>query len=344
MSEAAPALTCWVVTDGRRGIENQALGLAEAIGRLRPIAIKRKQITVREPWRSLPRSLWGDPFEKLDRDRSNLLRPPYPDIWIATGRQAVPFSIDVRRRRNAPFVVQTQDPRAPSRSFDLVIPPHHDGLAGDNVFSILGSPNRLSPSRIGDDAAQLEPVLGDLPRPRVAVLIGGDSKSFKLSPARTEEIADELRKLAQSGAGLMVTTSRRTGVQATRRLQSALSGAKAYFWDGEPIEGLENPYFGILGLADHILVTADSTNMATEAAATGKPVHVLPLDGGSTKFDLFHRQLRKYGAARWFDGELASWSYTPLRETDRAAAEVLRRYDARRAGGAGVERAESAPI
>ena len=29
-------LSCLVITDGRRGIENQALGLAEAAARLRP--------------------------------------------------------------------------------------------------------------------------------------------------------------------------------------------------------------------------------------------------------------------------------------------------------------------
>src|SRR3546814_3642619 len=34
-----------------------------------------------------------------------------------------------------------------------------------------------------------------------------------------------------------------------------------------------NPNFGILGLADHVIVTGDSVNMVSEAASTGKPVH-----------------------------------------------------------------------
>jgi len=329
-SGADAALACWVVSDGRRGIENQALGLAEALGRLTPVDISVRRISVKEPWRSLPRAVWGDPHAHLDKDRSSLLRPPYPDVWIAAGRLSVPFSIAAKRAEGGPFVVQTQDPRARVADFDLVVPPHHDGLVGENVFSILGSPNRLSMQTIEDDAARLAPRMAHLPSPRAAVLIGGDSKAHRLSPARIEEICDDLRRLAASGVGLMATTSRRTPPNAAKRILAALVDAPAYVWMGEPVAGLENPFFGFLGLADHILVTEDSTNMATEAAATGKPVHVIPLDGGSTKFDLFHRQLRRYGAARWFTGDLESWSYTPLRETDRAAAELLARLRARR--------------
>jgi len=38
------ALSCWVISDGRRGIENQALGLAEALDRLRPLNIEIMQM------------------------------------------------------------------------------------------------------------------------------------------------------------------------------------------------------------------------------------------------------------------------------------------------------------
>jgi mitochondrial fission protein ELM1 len=46
-------------------------------------------------------------------------------------------------------------------------------------------------------------------------------------------------------------------------------------WDGNG----ENPYFAFLAAADAILVTEDSTNLATDAAATGKPLFVLPMAG-----------------------------------------------------------------
>src|SRR6185437_7433416 len=98
-----------------------------------------------------------------------------------------------------------------------------------------------------------------------------------------------------------------------------------WIWDGSG----ENPYFAFLAAADIILVTEDSVNLATDAATTGKPVHVLAMAGGGRKFERFHADLAARGVARPFDGRLATWSYAPLDETRRAAAEVLRRYYAR---------------
>src|SRR5579871_2335369 len=41
--------SCWCVTDGRPGMENQAVGLAEAMG-LTPVV---KRVILRPPWRVL---------------------------------------------------------------------------------------------------------------------------------------------------------------------------------------------------------------------------------------------------------------------------------------------------
>jgi mitochondrial fission protein ELM1 len=54
--------------------------------------------------------------------------------------------------------------------------------------------------------------------------------------------------------------------------------------------------------------------------------------GGGRKFDRFHQDLQRRGIARPFTGALADWSYPPLDETNRAAGELLRRFDARLAG------------
>ena len=65
--------------------------------------------------------------------------------------------------------------------------------------------------------------------------------------------------------------------------------------------------------------------MATEAAATGQPVHILPMVAlkPAGKFARLHADLAAHGAARPFDGSLDSWSYAPLNETARAARAVL---------------------
>jgi mitochondrial fission protein ELM1 len=83
----------------------------------------------------------------------------------------------------------------------------------------------------------------------------------------------------------------------------------------------------MLGLADAILVTADSVNMVSEAIATGKPVHVIELPGRPGKFREFHRSLFERGLTRPFRGRIESWSYVPPTETERAAREVMRRLE-----------------
>jgi mitochondrial fission protein ELM1 len=223
-------------------------------------------------------------------------------------------------------VVQTQDPRTNLDVFDLVIPPAHDELAGDNVFPILGSPNRLTPGRLAADLDRWRDRLADLPHPRVAVIVGGKSKAFDLPPERARALGREIAQaVTAAGGSVMVSFTRRTPVQARRILQAALESLPGIIWD----ETGENPYFAFLAAADAILVTEDSTNLATDAAATGRPVFVARMAGGSAKFRRFHEDLQNRGATRPFAGAFDRWTYAPLVETDRAARELLRRFDAR---------------
>lgn len=313
--------TCWVVTDGRAGVEAQALGLAEAVALRAPLSISRKVISVRKPWQSLPRVLWGDPFSRLDA-ASDALAPPFPDLWIGCGRLSVPLTIAVKQRSASTFTVQAQDPRAPAALFDLVIPPRHDRLAGDNVFPIIGAPIRRRPTRA--------PAAARAGAHPVAVLIGGPNRAFRMTGDDADAIGAELKALADKGARLSVTTSRRTPPDVAARLFDRLHDVAGVFWRAGVDDDADNPYPAMLDEADAIVVTEDSVNMATEAAATGKPVHILLLRrkpfASAAKFDAFHDALRRYGAARPFNGALEPWSYPPLDETARAAAEVLRRW------------------
>ncbi|HYD44874.1 MAG TPA: mitochondrial fission ELM1 family protein [Phenylobacterium sp.] len=313
-------LSIWAVSDGRAGIEAQAVGLAQAVARLRPAKISIKRLAFRRAGR---RPWWLHLRPLHDLDPSSGIAPPWPDLWIGCGRASVALSMRVRRwSRGRTFVVQLQDPQAPAGAFDLVVPPRHDQLAGPNVLPILGSPHRVTPERLAEEAKAFEALLAPLPRPRVAVLIGGRSKAFDLPPARAAEIAEEIgQAVSAAGGSVMVTFSRRTPDAARAVLAARLADLPGLVWDGEGA----NPYFAFLEAADHILVTEDSINMAAEAASTGKPVHILALPGGSAKFSRFHEELAKTGASRAFSGSLDSWSYDPLCETDRAATEILSR-------------------
>ena len=313
------------MSDGRAGIEAQAVGLADAIARRRPAQVVVKRIGWRGPLGRLPWRLIAWP--RLALRAGSGLAPPWPDIWIAAGRATLPLSVRLRRwSRGRTFVVQTQDPKTDAGRFDLVIPPRHDGLEGDNVLPIVGSPHRLTAERLAADRERFREEIDPLPHPRVAVLIGGRSRAFNLTPERAMAMAREIEALIlQTGGALLMTFSRRTPRIARDILLERLRPLPGAIWTGEG----DNPYFAYLAAADAILVTEDSTNLATDAAATGKPLFVLKMVGASPKFRRFHEELEALGVTRPFAGTLETWTYPPLAETDRAAAEVLRRYEAR---------------
>jgi uncharacterized protein len=58
--------------------------------------------------------------------------------------------------------------------------------------------------------------------------------------------------------------------------------------------------------------------MISEAAATGKPVHIIELEGGDAKFARFHAAMRAAGITRPFAGRVESWSYAAPDDTERA--------------------------
>jgi mitochondrial fission protein ELM1 len=317
----ATPLRLWVVSDGRAGIEAQALGLAQAIARLTPAEITVKRIGWPRWMARVPSQLILAPLRLL-RPGSDPIAPPWPDIWIGNGRASIPLSIGVRRwSAGKTFVVQLQDPLRPARLFDLVIPPNHDGLKGEGVFPITGTPHGVTPDRLAADADLFKDRLAPLPHPRVAVLIGGKSRAFDLSQERAAKLASQIAAaVTETGGAVLLTFSRRTPEAAKAVFHQALDPLPGLIWDGTG----DNPYFAFLAAADFILVTEDSANMPTEAAATGKPVYLLKMDGAQARKRRFHAELSALGVIRRFEGRLESWSYTPLQETTRAAAEVLR--------------------
>ena len=305
-------------------MENQALGLAEALQRFLPSEITVVRVKWRKLFDKLPSALkapWmldpasDDPFPKPGE--------AWPDVWIATGRATLPLSLMAKRRSGGKtFVVQTQDPRWRTGDYDLVVAPKHDGIEGANVLSITGSPHRISAERLAEGAKAFADRLPPLPHPRVAVLIGGKSRAHDLPEAHAAELADRIAAaVATAGGSLMLTFSRRTPEAAKAAMTARLSHLPGLIWDGEG----PNPYFAFLHDADHILVTEDSANMAAEAASTGRPVHILPMvpTKPADKFARLHADLRARGTARPFDGSLEGWSYEPLAETDRAARAIL---------------------
>ncbi len=306
---------CWIITEGIAGTENQCLGVAEALG-IMPVV---KRINLRQPWKSL------SPYLKFECARTftgDELTAPWPDLVLASGRKAIAAARYVRKASGGKsYVVQIQDPRIAPSNFDLVAVPAHDPSRGDNVIVTNAAPNRINETRLQEAREEFSTLLSPLPQPRVAVLIGGNSNAYKMTADITRKLAGELKMLAESGYGLMVTASRRTGAENDRILKEALNHPNVLYWDGKGA----NPYFGFLGWADYILVTGDSVSMISEAATSGKPVYMIPLEGGTKRFDQFHKGLLEKGAIRRFDGTLEPYTYERLDDAGMIAAEIRKR-------------------
>jgi mitochondrial fission protein ELM1 len=291
-------IECWVITEGMIGTQNQCVGVAEALG-LNPII---KQITLRQPWKTLTPWLGFECAQTF----SNPLIGPWPDLLIASGRKAIAASRYIKKQSDGKtFTVHIQDPKCNPNDFDLVAVPHHDILREENVMVTHGAPNCLTTEKLETAHTKFTNQFSALLLPRIAVLIGGNSRTHTMTADIMHNLVKQLKSINGS---LMITTSRRTGEENLQILQDGLQGTNAYIWDGTG----DNPYHGMLAYADHILVTADSVSMISDAGTTGKPVHVIPLEGASPRFDRFHQHMHDINVSRPFDGNLERWSYEPL--------------------------------
>ena len=297
----------WVITDGNVGMETQCVGLAHAAG-LTP-HVMRLRLPI--PWR------WVAPFGASGHLLKSVnLSPPWPDLVIASGRHSVPIARAIgQASKGHTKLVQIQNPVAGLHTFSLVIAPAHDELAGANVLTTDGSLHACTPQKLAKASQDL--ALDDLTDGAAAVLIGGPNRAYAMGEDFVSQLIKDLNAL---DVPLLVTTSRRTPPRVAELLQKHL--VVRMFWNAHDPGNVPNPYHGFLGLARWIIVTADSVNMVSEAAWTGKPVYVVqpsPRWGQvDKKFEAFHAHLNRLGITRTFRPPLTSWTYTPLEDMTRA--------------------------
>ncbi len=299
----------WVLTEAYAGLQAQARGLAEAAG-LAP------ELRVFQPhglWRRIPARWWPKPLRAV---RPADVAPPIPELVIGCGGKSAAVLTALGRRTRTVIV---QHPRIDIRRFDLVVAARHDELSGPNVLVTRTAMHRVTPARLAEAAALWAPRLAHLPRPLVAVLVGGTNGRFRLDAATGQRLAGELAlMMRRDRVGVAVTPSRRTDQRVTNILVDRLPERDSYVWD---LSG-ENPYFGLLGLADAIIVTNDSVSMLSEAVATSAPVLVFTLPGRSRRISLFTQALIDDGRVRPYQGRLATWAAEPVDDTAAAAAEM----------------------
>lgn len=318
-------LSCWVVTEGMAGTENQCIAVAEALD----VAFEIKRITLKQPWQAL------SPYLGFEQSWSftPAITPPWPDLLIASGRKSIAAARYIKRAsKGQTFTVQIQDPRVNPAQFDLVAVPAHDPTRGENVIVTTASPNRIAPVERLEATKTDFPDFAQMKGPRVAILIGGKSKDYRIHTGHAIQLLNQLLTLDVS---LMITTSRRTPRMVEELIRKRFMGPDGLNHQSKGYTIFmhaghrPNPYLSMLAYADTVLVTGDSASMLSDACSTGKPVYMIPMEARrknkARRIDKLHHNLRELGALREFNGVLEDWEYTPLNDAQRIADEIRKR-------------------
>ncbi|HHH35445.1 MAG TPA: nucleoside-diphosphate sugar epimerase [Gammaproteobacteria bacterium] len=259
----------------KAGDNSQVLALAEGLGW--PYEIKR---LVYRRGELLSNLLLGPNLACIVKSSSSPLTPPWPELVITAGRRNEPVARWIQRQAGHRVrIVHLGRPWARPERFDLIVTtPQYRLPRAPNILHNTLPLHRVNRERLAAAASRWEPVLAPLPRPRIALLVGGNSGAYTLDPAKAAVLARQAEAMARKdGGSLLVTTSARTPASAADIL--ATMAAPMHFHRWRPREG-DNPYFGYLACADAFIVTGDSVSMLAEACATGKPVHVFDLADG----------------------------------------------------------------
>jgi len=262
----------------RAGDNSQVVGLGEALGW--PLVQKKFVHTGYEKLVNLP---FGGHLLGVVKSESSTLEPPWPDVVISAGRKNEPIARYIRRKADHPVrLVHIGRPWAKLQTWDLVVTTPQYRLPHDpNVLHNETPLHRITRERLERDADGWRERVAELPRPFIAVLAGGNSGPYPFDRASGERLGAQADALARRLRGsLLVTTSARTLDETTEALFDGIeSPSILYRWKpNDP----DNPFFAFLGLADRVIVTADSVSMMTEACATGRPVYLYDTGEGRT--------------------------------------------------------------
>lgn len=281
--------------------------------------------------RGLAQAVAGSVIEKTVG--KSAFDPPWPDIVVSCGRRAAGRALAVRRAsQGRTLAVHIQDPRLRAAAFDLVIAMAHDAIpAGGNVIKVATALHDVTPKRLADAGAAWRDRLEKLGQPLAGVIIGGDLRGRRFTRSDDQALIRRLERMRKGSAGaLAVTPSRRTPAHTLALLGEVFGeDPHVFVWNGAG----ENPYLGILALADRLIVTSDSVSMISEALATPHPVEVFDL--GFPRHQGFIQALVDDRLIRRFTGDPAPPPARARLDATVYAADAVRRLIQRRTGRSG---------
>lgn len=314
----------WGLVDDRTGHTGQVLGVIAKLG----LPYQLKRLEYNALGRLLPNSLLGASMLGVNTARSAPLGPPWPSLVIAAGRRTVPVLRAIEKRSPHTATVYLMWPGS-AQGIDLVVAPVHDAPpAAANIMTTLAPLHAVTPETLSSAREAWTPQFAHLPRPWVGLCLGGNTKHGSYGETDWRQLIASAKHMAGLGS-LIVTTSRRTPVEALGWIEAALVGTPhlLHRWDRDK----DNPYLGLLGCADGLIVTGDSLSMCAEACVSGRPVYIYaPEHLIPEKHKKLHRALYARDMARPLEPSASlDWHPTaPLDEAGLVAHEIRKRFGA----------------
>ncbi len=301
-----------IISDGRAGNDSQLIGLAQSM------KLKYKIIKISyNIFSFLPNFLLPSKDFAIDKiSKEKLLAIDFtPHFILSAGRRSAPIALYLKEKlAPSPKIIQIMNPNWDFKKFDLIILPRHDfkdqitAKRYDNVRLTTGCLSKVNDLEIKAAAeifkTEFEKIFPNSGQKKIALLIGGSSKSTVFDDESALKLAKIVSKICnQMNAMLIVLTSRRTGKKITGIVKSNLNCTNKFF-DWQEIAA-KNPYLGILGYSDFFIVSADSVSMCSECGATGKPVYIFDHKKiSSDKHKRFHQDLFAKNYTKLLDDDI----------------------------------------
>ena len=276
-SESQPSI--WLLLGNKKGDNGQVETIAAAIESQLGWHCERKDIQVREPF------LFGKPkvgptLYHIERDQSDPLEAPWPDLIITVGRSPANVALWIKEQSGGHSrIALVGKPSGYMEYFDLIITSAETLPAPyPNVLRINMPLMRINQAAIDQGAKDWEDRFAVLPRPLVGIMVGGPTNPFVFNQTVTDKLVEEADRIIAEGGTPYFTTSRRTPPAITDQLKQRLTSQSVFYdWNDS---SADNPYMGLMGLADRFVVTGDSISMMVEVIHLKKPLQILPLPTG----------------------------------------------------------------
>ena len=264
----------WILLDNRIGSRHQAEGIAHYFDKTK-FNIIEKEIEYNK-WSALPNFIRGATLIGTTQKTKLLLNTSFPDIVISSSRRTAPIARWIKKQSPQTKLIQLLHiGKTGIKDFSLIFVPEHDKhkFKSENIVYTIGSPHFVTTEKLVAAKEEWCNQFSHLPKPITALIIGGSIKKHPFSLDNAKQLAIATKQLKEKeGGSLLITTSRRTGIEAQNLIMETLKDIPnfAYLWGSEG----KNPYLGFLSCADNLIVTGDSVSMCCEATATQKPLRI----------------------------------------------------------------------